>query len=148
VVAGTDRKYFGEVDASAEESTVLERQFVGEELLKSVVGLSADGAEIVIGLNGTGKTALGRVIFDRFNGAKWFRSEKSYDSRFEVPATNLRSGVLMGMIKLFIIEQFVEQLTRDGSIKPSDLEKWVKPFKSIFIRAAKATEVNAMFCKN
>src|SRR5258707_11483295 len=115
---GSNRSYFGQVDASAEDAGVLRRQFVAGRAFDNVIGPAApDGAEVIVGMKGTGKTALGRVTLEHFDGIKWFRSERSRDSRFEIPDNKLRSGVLMGMIKVFIIEQFIEQLLRDGIIK-------------------------------
>jgi hypothetical protein len=70
------RMYFGEVDASAEDAATLSARFVNGELLESVVGPNAlDGAAILVGLKGTGKTALGRVAIERFVGVKWFRNQ-------------------------------------------------------------------------
>ena len=53
----------------------------------------------------------------------------------------------MGLIKVFIIEQFIEQLYRDGVIKKTDLEKCLGFFKRTSATFAKATEINAPFIK-
>lgn len=146
MMISSPRKYFGDVDASNESATDLDRQFVGEELFQRIVGpTSHDGAQVVIGLKGMGKTALGRVAIERFTGAKWYRSERSSDYRFEIPEIKLRSGVLMGMIKVFIIEQFVEQLLRDQVIERTDFDKYTGILKNLGTKFAKATEVSAGF---
>jgi hypothetical protein len=145
---GSNRSYFGQVDASAEDASVLRRQFVAGKAFDNVIGPAApDGAEIIVGMKGTGKTALGRVTLEHFEGIKWFRSERSRDSRFEIPDNKLRSGVLMGMIKVFIIEQFIEQLLRDGIIKKTDFDKCATFFKKMGTKFAKATEINAGLIK-
>ena len=142
------RMYFGDVDASAEDATTLSQRFVNDFLLEVVVGpKTPDGATILVGLKGTGKTALGRVATERFSGVKWFRNEKSRDLRFEVPSSNIRSGTLMGMIKVFIIEQLIEQLYRESKIQRTDFEKFTKFFKNTSATFAKATEINVPFIK-
>ena len=73
--------------------------------------------------------------------------EKSRALRFDVPSNDIRSGLLMGLIKVFIIEQFIEQLYRDGVIKKTDLEKCLGFFKRTSATFAKATEINAPFIK-
>jgi hypothetical protein len=142
------RMYFGDVDAAAEDAAALSRRYVNGSLLDSVIGPRApDGATILVGLKGTGKTALGKVAMERFSGLKWFRNEKSRDLRFEVPSSNIRSGTLMGMIKVFIIEQLIEQLYRDSKLQRTEFEKFTKFFKNTSATFAKATEINAPFIK-
>ena len=142
------RKYFGHVDASAEDMQALNSHFVSHELFTEIIGPdNSDGAQIIVGLKGAGKTALGRVAIERFDGIQWFCSEKSKVYRFQVPKNVPRSGILMKMIRVFIIEQFVEQLLSEKTIEKEDLEKIVSALKGLGAKVAKSTEVNAGLLK-
>ena len=77
------RMYFGNVDAAAEDATALSERFVDGKLFELVVGPTApDGANVLVGLKGTGKTALGRVVIERFQGIKWARNPAPCASMF------------------------------------------------------------------
>jgi hypothetical protein len=140
------RQYFGSVDASLENIEALDSSFVAPALFDELIGPETpDGIQTVVGLKGSGKTALGRVAAQRFQGVTWMRNEKSTDFRFEVAAGLPRSGLLKNSLRLFLIEQLIEHLVRQQMIERPAFDKAVRGLKSIGGKVMRATTINAGF---
>jgi hypothetical protein len=135
-------QYFGDIDAAKEDCKLLSDYFIVQPLFERVEKEKNDGPTIVVGVKGAGKTALGRVVYERFNGLKWFRDEFTRSYGFDVPENLPPSGKLLKSLRVFLLSQFITALVRNGDIKKDIWTKFKASLKHIGAKVAKSTEVN------
>ena len=135
-------QYFGDIDAAKEDSKLLSDYFIAHPIFERVEKEKNDRPTIVVGVKGAGKTALGRVVFERFNGLKWFRDEFTRSYGFDVPENLHPSGKLLKSVRVFLLNQFIAALVHKGDIKEDKWTKLKTSLKQIGAKVAKSTEVS------